>query len=215
MKGGGSLVFSPNGVAVGVVIVTILLFTLRSRRRRLERTSQSRQHFVKAATLFNDAQKVKVQSEAQSLAEQAIVEVDAAIRLDKHDPSFHILKSLALEIVGNSKGAVKELDRALAEPKDLTIRERSGTMVKKAELLLSHPEDGENQLHEAVEDLQRCVKLTPKNARAQFLLGQAYEKEGDIFKAIGAFNEAATLDPKSPDAKVALERLHVSSTIAA
>ncbi|KAL3699569.1 hypothetical protein R1sor_017591 [Riccia sorocarpa] len=193
---------------------TTFLFTLQRNRRRLERTSQSRQHFVKAATLFNEAQKTKDQNEAESLAEQAIVEVDDAIRLDKDDPSFHILKSLALEIVGNSKGAVKELDRALKSPRTLTVPERSVTMVKKAELLLSQPEDGENQIQEAVADLRRSVELTPRNVRAKLLLGKAYEKDGNIPKAIETFNAAATLDPNSPDAKEALERLHASSPIA-
>lgn len=193
----------PVVVAILVVACTSLGTVLWYIRNRRIQQAKARRHFVKAASFLTEAQqKSKSPAEAKVLAEQAIVEADLAIGVDPNDAAHHIVKSLALEAVGKSGAAIKELADALSRPKSLTIPERSSTLAKKAALL---SESG--KIHEALLDLEESVSLTPTNPRVQILLGEAYEKDGNVDKAIQAFNQAAILDPKSPDAKEALRRL--------
>lgn len=193
----------PVYVSILVVACTLLgtgLLYLRSRRIT---QAKARRSFVKAASHLAAAQrKVQSPTEAKVLAEQAIAEADLAIGYDPNDAAYHIVKSLALEVVGKSGAAIKELAQALSRPKSLTVPERSSTLVKKAAL-----ESERGLIQDALLDLNESVSLTPKNPRLQVLLGEAYEKDGNFDKAIEAFNKAVLLDPKSPDAKVALERL--------
>lgn len=186
-------------VVAGSSIGTVLLY-IRSRRIA---EAKARRHFVKAASLLSAAQqKSQSPAEAKVLAEQAIAEADLAIGINSDDAAYHIVKSLALEAAGKSGAAIKELTDALSRPNSLTIPERSNTLAKKAALL---SESG--NLQEALVDLEESVALTPTNPRVQLLLGEAYEKDGNVDKAVEAFNKAALLDPKSPDAKEALRRL--------
>ncbi|CAM6102033.1 unnamed protein product [Calypogeia fissa] len=193
----------PIYVAILVVACTLLWTGLLFVRRRRLTLAKARRHFVKGASFLAEAQRKGMSpTQAKVLAEQAIVEADLAIGIDPNDAAHHIVKSLALEVVGKSGAAIKELATALSRPKSLSIPERSSTLVKKAAL-----ESESGMIQEALQDLEESVSLTPKNPRLQILLGEAYEKDGNVDKAIQAFNQAVLLDPKSPDAKQALQRL--------
>lgn len=193
----------PVYVSILVVACTLVgtgLLYLRQRRITL---AKGRRYFVKAASFLSEAQKKsKSPAEAKALAERAIVEADLAIGIDPNDAAYRIVKSLALEVVGKSGAAIKELANALSRPKSLSVPERSSTLIKKAAL-----ESESGLIQEALLDLNESVTLTPKNARLQVLLGETYEKDGNVDKAIEAFNKAVLLDPKSPNAKEALQRL--------
>ena len=56
-------------------------------------------------------------------------------------------------------------------------------------------------LMQAREDLRHVVMVQPKNARAWFLMGVAYNSMGDRAAAAGAYQEALRADPKMIDAQ--------------
>src|SRR5258707_12718752 len=61
----------------------------------------------------------------------------------------------------------------------------------------------------AVTPLQRAVELLPAQSRPRMLLGQAYEKSGDLKNAASAYEGALALDLSDTDSRLHLAQLYL------
>jgi tetratricopeptide (TPR) repeat protein len=64
-----------------------------------------------------------------------------------------------------------------------------------------------NKVNEALDVLKYNVKLYPGDPRAQFYLGLAYEKKGEITLAVKHIKKATEIDPSWARVKRKLEEL--------
>ncbi|KAL7127680.1 hypothetical protein ABFS83_14G268300 [Erythranthe nasuta] len=198
-------------VAIFLVLLFMFLFVhevpqkLISKLRLLTRRSnlQARRHFVIGAQLLSQARSSS--SDFRSLAERAAAEADKAIALDPKEAASHILKALALELLGFKTSALDSLDAALSPlaAKSLSDEERGDALFKRAELRVAVDGGG----GAAVEDLVESVRLKGDNAKAYGLLGECYEKKGLIDEAQKAYENALRLQPDYVSARDSLTRL--------
>ncbi|KAL3685805.1 hypothetical protein R1sor_003827 [Riccia sorocarpa] len=197
------LILLVGGCVMLLLLVRSVNTSVRTGRKRGDHRSQARRHFVRAATLMEEAKKASTE-EARSLVGTAMNEADIAIELDPEDAALHLVKSLALEQLGKPAAAVKVLDVALSPKltRSFSKIERADTLVKRAELLLVQ---GGGVL-EALVDLQDALKLGSRNPRLYLMLGRCYEKTGNSDKAVEAFRQCLLFDPFSPEAKAGIDR---------
>ncbi|EYU36449.1 hypothetical protein MIMGU_mgv11b018096mg [Erythranthe guttata] len=198
-------------VAIFLVLLFMFLFVhevpqkLISKLRLLTRRSnlQARRHFVIGAQLLSQARSSS--SDFRSLAERAAAEADKAIALDPKEAASHILKALALELLGFKTSALDSLDAALSPlaAKSLSDEERGDALFKRAELRAAVDGGG----GAAVEDLVESVRLKGDNAKAYGLLGECYEKKGLIDEAQKAYENALRVQPDYVLARDSLTRL--------
>ncbi|KAL8030192.1 hypothetical protein ABFX02_14G272000 [Erythranthe guttata] len=198
-------------VAIFLVLLFMFLFVhevpqkLISKLRLLTRRSnlQARRHFVIGAQLLSQARSSS--SDVRSLAERAAAEADKAIALDPKEAASHILKALALELLGFKTSALDSLDAALSPlaAKSLSDEERGDALFKRAELRAAVDGGG----GAAVEDLVESVRLKGDNAKAYGLLGECYEKKGLIDEAQKAYENALRVQPDYVLARDSLTRL--------
>lgn len=67
---------------------------------------------------------------------------------------------------------------------------------------------------EDVETLKQAVEKNPKDAKAYFKLGQAYEREGNAEKAMEAFKQAVKLKPDFTEARASLSNAYDKQGVA-
>ncbi|KAK6130749.1 hypothetical protein DH2020_035507 [Rehmannia glutinosa] len=149
-----------------IILVTLFMFLfihsipqkLFSKLLLLRRRSnhQTKRHFVIGAQLLSQARS----SSDRSIADRAVAEADRAISLDPKDAAAHILKALALELLGFKTSALDSLDAALSPlaVKSLSDGERGDALFKRAELRVAVGGGA------VVEDLVESVRLKGDNA---------------------------------------------------
>ncbi|XP_021903495.1 small glutamine-rich tetratricopeptide repeat-containing protein 2 [Carica papaya] len=176
-------------------------------RLRSRADIQAKRHFVLGAQLLSQARSSTSRSSAVSLAKQAEAQADKAISLDPLDAAAHILKALALDILGFKSSALDSLDAALSPrvAKSLSEKEKGDALFKRAELKLAISRRG--RVDPAIEDLTQAVKLSKDNVKAFCLLGECYEAKKMKEEAINAYQEALQIEPESTVARAALDRL--------
>lgn len=141
-------------------------------------------------------------------ARNAIIEADQALSLSPRDPAAHILKALALDLMGHRTAALRSMDSALSTPhvKSLSAAEHVDALVKRAELKLAV--NRRRRVDSAVEDLVEAVRLSEgRNTAALCSLGECYEWKEMKEKAKEAFQRALDLEPESVKAHNGLDRL--------
>ncbi|KAL2498951.1 Tetratricopeptide repeat (TPR)-like superfamily protein [Abeliophyllum distichum] len=185
---------SPNGS----------LTKLRSKARP---STHVHRHFIQGAQLLSRARSSKNKSTAFNLAKSAANEADKALAIEPKDPAAHILKAMALDLMGHKNSALKSLDLALSPPavKMLAEKERGDALFKRAQLQVSL--NRKRRVDSAIEDLVEAVRLSADNAKGFCLLGQCYEMKGLKEDAKQAFEEALRVDPQLKEARDGLGRL--------
>ncbi|GKV23526.1 hypothetical protein SLEP1_g33236 [Rubroshorea leprosula] len=191
------------------------LFT--SRRTNHRPSNQSRRHLAQATQLLARARSTSDRNKSEALAKTALTEAETALSLFPKDPAPYILKSLALDLLGHKRSALRSLDLALASPRVRSIqgRERVEALVRRAELKLAV--NRKRRVDSAVADLEEAVRVSEGggggggcggvDARAFCVLGECYEFKGMKEEARRAFQEALKMDPECGVARRGLDRL--------
>ncbi|XVF61501.1 hypothetical protein PTKIN_Ptkin08bG0134900 [Pterospermum kingtungense] len=211
-------------VQVAILLLTLaILFaiqyvpkkTVKKHRTDHRATTQSQRHLTRATHLLSRAKSNPHKDQTQTLAKTAITEIEKALSLSPKDPTPHILKSLALDLLGHKGSALRSLDLALASTrvKSLPQRERVEAMMRRAELKLAV--NKRRRVDSAVMDLEEAVRMSDEEGgavktKAFCLLGECYEFKGMREEARQAFEEALKVEPGSSLARLGLERLSSS-----
>lgn len=176
-------------------------------RNRGRSNVQLNRHLVRGAHLLARARSTKSPTISLALARDATNEADKALSLSPKDSSSHMLKALALDLLGRKSSALRSLDAALSPPaaKSLTDMERSAALFKRAELQIAV--NRRRRVDLAVLDLVEAVRLSPVDAKLWCLLGSCYEQKGMRKEARRAYEEARKVDPGSVIAREGLSRL--------
>lgn len=206
---------------LAVLIFTLCVFyllqhlpkqALSKLRSKARPNVQAHRHFISGAQLLARARSAQYKNNktaAFNLAKSAVTEADKALAVQPKDPAAHILKAMALEIMGHRGPALKSLDLALSPPivKGLSEKDRGDALFKRAELQIAM--NRRRRVDSAVSDLVEAVKLSCDNANAFYLLGHCYELKGLREEAEKAFVEALKIEPGLIEAREALGRLGV------
>jgi tetratricopeptide (TPR) repeat protein len=101
---------------------------------------------------------------------------------------------------GNWKAAIDAYRKALQlEP---TMQ---GTHLQIAILLLTNSPDP-NAWQQALTELNEELKIDPASAQAEYEIGEAYRKHGQLDQAVPAFRKALELDPSAVPVRIALAK---------
>jgi tetratricopeptide (TPR) repeat protein len=107
----------------------------------------------------------------------------------------HKLNAEALEMQGKWDEAQREYEDILAKnPNQPSIHYLLGR------LLLSKPQGDAAAIQEAKEQFQKELQIDPKNAGAEYILGEMSRQAGQCDEAVPYFTQAAKLDPTFGDA---------------
>ncbi|OMO56290.1 Tetratricopeptide-like helical [Corchorus capsularis] len=213
-------------VQAAILILTLAIFfaiqyvptkAVTKHRTDNRATTQTQRHVTRATHLLSRAKSNPHKDQSETLAKTAIAEIEKALSISPKDPTPHLLKSLALDLLGHRGSALRSLDLALASSrvKSLAEKERVEALVRRAELKLAV--NKRRRVDSAVTDLEEAVRLSKEEEggvqikTASFcLLGECYEFKGLKEKAKKAFNEALKIEPESSVARQGLERLNLS-----
>ncbi|KAL4365669.1 hypothetical protein AHAS_Ahas07G0129200 [Arachis hypogaea] len=200
---------SVNDVVLQILLVVLMAFSFyfihdapkklfSTLRNRNQAHVQANHHFVRGAQILAKARASPSRSSASSLAKQAQDEARQAIALDPTDAAAHLLIALALDLRGLSAAAIDSLDAALspALARSLSDGERADALVKRAELRMTMGPGQRGRADPAMADLQEALRISPKNAKALFLLGKYYEGKKMEKEAIEAYMEALKAEPQ-------------------
>ncbi|KAL1196416.1 hypothetical protein V5N11_023111 [Cardamine amara subsp. amara] len=161
-------------------------------RTKHRATLQTQRQLIQASHLLARARTTTKKSQSQSLAKTALIEADDVISISPDDAAGHIVRALALDLLGHQTAALKSFDTALSYPrlKSLSVGERADALVKRAEMKLAV--NRRRRTDSAIEDLEEAARLAAgtDTARLFRVLGECFEYKGLTEKAHWAFNEA-------------------------
>jgi tetratricopeptide (TPR) repeat protein len=107
----------------------------------------------------------------------------------------HKLNAEALEMQGKWDEAQREYEAMIAkEPGAPSLHYLLGR------LLLSRPQPDASAAQRAKEEFNKELQIDPRNAGAEYILGEMARQESQFEEAISRFSRAATLDPSFGDA---------------
>jgi tetratricopeptide (TPR) repeat protein len=107
----------------------------------------------------------------------------------------HKLNAEALEMQGKWDEAQREYEEMIAKASDApSLHYLLGR------LLLSRPQPDANSLSRAKEEFQKELLIDPRNAGAEYVLGEMARQESQLEEAMSHFSQAAKLDPGFGDA---------------
>ena len=212
-------------VQVAILILTLAIFfaiqyvpkkAVTKHRTDHRATTQTQRHVTRATHLLTRAKSSSHKDQSETLAKTAITEIEKAISLSPKDPTPHLLKSVALDLLGHRGSALRSLDLALASSrvKSLAKSERVEALVRRAELKLAV--NKRRRVDSAVTDLEEAVRMSEAEENcgvktmAFCLLGECYEFKGLREEAQKAFNVALKMEPGSSVARQGLDRLSLS-----
>jgi tetratricopeptide (TPR) repeat protein len=107
----------------------------------------------------------------------------------------HKLNAEALEMQGKWDEAQREYEEMIAkEPDAPSLHYLLGR------LLLSRPQPDANSVQRAKEEFQKELQIDPRNAGAEYILGEMARQDSQLEEAISHFSRAAKLDSSFGDA---------------
>jgi predicted Zn-dependent protease len=111
----------------------------------------------------------------------------------------HEMNAEALELQGKWDEAEKEYQGILAKNPDLP-----GIHFRLGRLLLSRPNPGPDAMEAAKQQFQKELEVDPRNAGAEYVLGELARQQSQWPDAIDHFGKASKLDPGLTDALLGL-----------
>ncbi|XP_030499681.2 uncharacterized protein LOC115715035 [Cannabis sativa] len=205
------LVFFLMTLGMFFVILKYPKQALTKFRTKNRTTVQSGRHLAQATNLLDRARSIPHKAQSQAHAKNALAEAEKAISLSPRDPSAHIIKAMASDLMDRRSSALRSLDLALSPPcvKSLSGRARRDALIKRAELNCAT--NRRRRIDSAVEDLVEAIRLCNGDAdaesRALCLLGQCYEWKGLKESAWETYEKAIRIEPGLVMARQGLERL--------
>jgi predicted Zn-dependent protease len=112
----------------------------------------------------------------------------------------------ALEMQGKWDDAAKEYQAIMKQYPDVP-----GIHFRMARLYLSKPDTEGNAGEKAKKELQSELEIDPKNATAEYLLGELAREATQWDEAIGHFSRSAKLDPSFTEVFLGLGMSYVSA----
>jgi tetratricopeptide (TPR) repeat protein len=107
----------------------------------------------------------------------------------------HKLNAEALELQGKWEEAQREYEEMIAkEPDAPSLHYMLGR------LLLSRPQPDANSVQRAKDEFQQEIQIDPRNAGAEYILGEMARQESQLEEALSHFSRAAKLDSSFGDA---------------
>jgi tetratricopeptide (TPR) repeat protein len=82
----------------------------------------------------------------------------------------------------------------------------SGVHYRLGRVLLLESPDNDQARTEALAEFQRELTIEPRNAAAEYQIGEIYRRRGDLASAIDHLSKAVAINPKIGDAQIALAR---------
>lgn len=205
-------------VHVALLILTLSIFFLLLKlvpKRALNNihsktnraTLQSGRHLAQASHHLAQARSTPHRAQSQAHAKTALSEAEKALSLAPRDPSAHVLRAMALDLVDRKAAALRSLHVALSPPcvKSLAARERADALIKRAELKIEV--NRRRRVDSAVQDLVEAVRIGGGEPRALGLLGQCYEWKGMRDEAREGYEKSLRVEPGSIVARQGLDRL--------
>lgn len=107
----------------------------------------------------------------------------------------HKMNAEAMEIQGKWDEAAKEYETILSQNPN-----QAGIHFRIARLLLSKPNPGPSDVEKAKQELQKELEIDPRNAGAEFILGEIAKQALDWEQAASHFSRAAGMDANFGDA---------------
>jgi tetratricopeptide (TPR) repeat protein len=107
----------------------------------------------------------------------------------------HKLNAEALELQGKWDEAQREYEEMIGKTPDAP-----GLHFLLGRLLLSRPEPDAASLQRAKEEFQKELKIDPRNAGAEYVLGEMARQQSQLEDAVSHFSQATKLDPSFGDA---------------
>jgi predicted Zn-dependent protease len=126
----------------------------------------------------------------------------ASLELARNAPDSyqaHEMNAEALELQGKWDDAEKEYQAILAKNPDLP-----GIHFRLGRLLLSRPNPAPDVTQVARQEFQKELEIDPRNAAAEYVLGELAGQESQWPEAIDHFGKASRLDPGLTDALLGL-----------
>jgi tetratricopeptide (TPR) repeat protein len=107
----------------------------------------------------------------------------------------HKLNAEALELQGKWDEAQREYEEMIVKAPDT-----AGLHFLLGRLLLSRPEPDAASLQRAKDEFQKELKIDPRNAGAEYILGEMARQQSQLEDAVSHFSQATKLDPSFGDA---------------
>jgi tetratricopeptide (TPR) repeat protein len=122
------------------------------------------------------------------------------MKVAPNSPRTYQLMASVASADGNWQGAIDAYRKALRVDPGL-----QGAHLQIAILMLMHSPDA-NAWHQAIAELNEELKIDPTSAQAEYEIGEAYRKHGELEPAVAAFRKTLTLDTNAVPARVGLAK---------
>jgi tetratricopeptide (TPR) repeat protein len=113
---------------------------------------------------------------------------------------------------GEALESQKHYDLAIIQYRKVIEADRDmpGVHYRLGQALLLNDVDSEQAREEALQEFQAALSLDPRNAGAEYEIGEIHRRRGDSEQAAGHFFRAAEIDPRFEQAQIAAARILIS-----
>ena len=122
------------------------------------------------------------------------------MKIAPHSPRGYQVTAEVSASEGNWQGAIDAYRRALKLDPGLP-----GAHLRVGMLLLQHSQEP-NAWRQAVDELDAELKINPHSGEAEYEIGEAYRKHGEIDQSIAGFRRALRANPNFVEARMALAK---------